>query len=197
MTIGQRSSGVREQSSILRNFRLLGFREDSRGAAGLEFALVLPFALVLFTGAVTYGDAIAIDRKVTLTTRSVTDLVTQYQSISKADLQTLLDSASSAIVAPYSATPLVVTVSQVTTDSHGNATIAWTQSTTAGAADVHRPGDTVSLPTQIDTPQASYIWGEVVYTYTPTIGYQVTGPLVLTDQTYMSPRLVAQIPAPQ
>jgi Flp pilus assembly protein TadG len=196
MTIGQRWDGVGEKPSILRNFRLRDFRGDSRGAAGLEFALILPFALVLFTGAVTYGDAIAIERKATLTARTVTDLVTQYQSISKADLQTILDSASSAIVAPYSAAPLVVTVSQVITDSNRKATILWTQSTT-GAVDAHKPGDTVSLPTQIDTPQASYIWGEVAYTYTPTIGYQVTGPLVLTDQTYMSPRLVAQIPAPQ
>jgi Flp pilus assembly protein TadG len=193
MTIGKvwRKAGAR--LSILRDFR-----DGSQGAAGVEFALILPFALVLFTGAVTYGNAIALDRKVTLTARTVTDLVTQYQSISKADLQSLLDGATSAIVQPYSASPLRMTVSQVTVNAAGVATIAWTQSTTNGVEDLHHPGDIITtMPTQIDKPNASYIWGEVGYTYTPSIGYQVTGPLVLTDQTFMSPRQVQQIPTPQ
>jgi Flp pilus assembly protein TadG len=193
MTIGKvwRKAGAR--LSILR-----AFRDGSQGAAGVEFALILPFALVLFTGAVTYGNAIALDRKVTLTARTVTDLVTQYQSISKADLQSLLDGATSAIVQPYSASPLRMTVSQVTVNAAGVATIAWTQSTTNGVEDLHHPGDIITtMPTQIDKPNASYIWGEVGYTYTPSIGYQVTGPLVLTDQTFMSPRQVQQIPTPQ
>jgi Flp pilus assembly protein TadG len=193
MTIGKVWSKAGAGLSILRDFR-----DGPQGAAGVEFALILPFALVLFTGAVTYGNAIALDRKVTLTARTVTDLVTQYQSISKADLQSLLDGATSAIVQPYSASPLRMTVSQVTVSAAGVATIAWTQSTTNGVEDLHHPGDIITtMPTQIDKPNASYIWGEVGYTYTPAIGYQVTGPLVLTDQTFMSPRQVQQIPAPQ
>jgi Flp pilus assembly protein TadG len=172
------------------------FRRDRRGAAFVEFALVLPVVLALFTGAVTYSNAIYIERKVTLTARTVTDLVTQYSSISQSDLQILLDASSTAIIAPYPATPLAVTVSQVTTDSKGKATISWSRSTSFGVADQHSPGDPVSLPSTIDTPSATYIWGEVKYAYTPSIGYQVTGAITLQDQTYMSPRMVAQIPPP-
>jgi Flp pilus assembly protein TadG len=171
--------------SILRN---LG--NGSQGAAGLEFALILPVALVLFTGAITYGDAIAIDRKVTLTVHTVTDLVTQYSSISNADMQTLL-SASSSIIAPYSSTPMLVTVSEVTTDAAGVAKIVWSATTPGGTP--LPTGQIVSLPASIDTPNVTYIWGQVWYTYTPSIGYQVTGPIVLTDQTFMSPRVSTQI----
>ena len=171
--------------SIFRNFV-----HGSRGAAGTEFALILPVALVLFTGAITYGDAIAIDRKVTLTVHTVTDLVTQYSSISNADMQTLLG-ASSAIIAPYSSTPMLVTVSEVTTDAAGVAKVVWSTTTPGGTP--LTVGQVVSLPTAIDTANVTYIWGQVWYTYTPSIGYQVTGPIVLTDQTYMSPRISTQI----
>ena len=163
----------------------------SRAAtAGVEFALVVPVALILFTGAITYGDAIAIDRKVTLTVHTVTDLVTQYSSISNADLRTLLN-ASSSIIAPYPATPMLVTVSEVTTNGAGVAKVVWSVSTTGGTP--LSVGQVVSLPASIDTANVTYIWGQVWYTYTPAFGYQVTGPMVLTDQTYMAPRLSTQI----
>ena len=35
----------------------------------------------------------------------------------------------------------------------------------------------------------SLIWSEVQYSYTPTIGYVITGTLTLKDQIYMRPRL--------
>ena len=167
------------------------FRRDPRGLATVEFALVLPFTLVLFTGAIMYGDAIAIDRKVTLTTRTVTDLVTQVSTISQADLTTAM-AASAQIVAPYSATPMTVTVSEVQTDSAGKATVTWSQKYPSGAG---RPKQQViALPSTIDTANATFILGEVTYTYTPAIGYRVTGPMTLSDQTYMSPRVSAAIP---
>src|SRR5208283_3901340 len=68
-----RAEGV---GSVLRNWR-----GDPAGSAAAEFALILPIALFLFTGTITYGNAIYIDRKVTLTARTVTDLVTQYSSV--------------------------------------------------------------------------------------------------------------------
>jgi Flp pilus assembly protein TadG len=177
--------GADNRSSIFRRWR-----RDPRGMAAAEFALILPIALFLFTGTITYGNAIYIDRKVTLTARTVTDLVTQYSTVATADVQTVL-AASSTIIAPYSAANIVVTVSEVQTDATGKATIAWSQSLNGTA----RPaGQVVSLPSTIDTPSIYYIWGEVSYTYTPTIGYLVTGSMILHDQTYMAPRISTNIP---
>jgi len=39
------------------------------------------------------------------------------------------------------------------------------------------------------TQSTSLIWAETQYTYTPTIGYVITGPMTLRDQIYMRPRL--------
>jgi Flp pilus assembly protein TadG len=186
--IATRWGAVGNRLSLLRNFR-----RDSGGVAAVEFAIIVPVALVLLTGTIVYGDAIAIDRKVTLTARTVTDLVTQYSSLTQSQIQVLLG-ASSLIVAPYSASNIIVTVSEVKVDSGGNATIAWSQSTPNGTP--RSQGSTVTLPTSIDTPGAYYVFGEVQYTYTPTVGYQVTGSIVLHDSTYMSPRVSTSIPPP-
>jgi Flp pilus assembly protein TadG len=188
MTIEQALPEAGRRTSVRRFFR-----GDSRGAASTEFTLIAPFALVLFTGAIVYGDAIAIDRKVTLTAHTITDVVTQYSAPAKTDITNALN-ASSSIIAPYSPTLIAVRVSEVTTDASGKATVLWSQATSNWTS--RTIGSVITLPTTIDTPNVSYVWGEATYTYTPTIGYQVTGALTLTDQTFMSPRLVTQIPPP-
>ncbi len=185
MKILPRRRRTRNVRSILRNWR-----RDRRGAAADEFALILPIALFLFTGTVTYGNAIYIDRKVTLTARTVTDLVTQYSSVANTDVQTVLG-ASAAIVAPYSTANIVVTVSEVQTDSSGNATVTWSQSLNGTKRPV---GQAITLPSTIDGANVTYIFGEVSYTYTPAIGYLVTGPMTLHDNTYMAPRISPNIP---
>lgn len=170
--------------------RLRNWRRDPAGAAVGEFAMILPIALFLFTGTITYGNAIYIDRKVTLTARTVTDLVTQYSSVANTDVQTILG-ASAQILAPYSSANAVITVSEVQTDSSGNATVTWSQSLNG----TQRPvGQSVTLPSEIDGANVTYIFGEVAYTYTPAIGYLVTGPIVLHDDTYMAPRISSSVP---
>jgi Flp pilus assembly protein TadG len=183
-TIARRWRAERVRS-VLRNWR-----RDPAGTAAAEFALILPIALFLFTGTITFGNAIYIDRKVTLTARTVTDLVTQYSSMASSDVQTVLG-ASSAIIAPYSAANVVVTVSEVQTDASGKPTITWSQSLNGTKRPV---GQAVTLPATIDAANVTYIWGEVSYSYTPAIGYLVSGTMTLHDQTYMAPRISTNIP---
>src|SRR5256885_16222457 len=81
---------------------------------------------------------------------------------------------------------LKVTVSEVTIDANGSAKVTW--SCTRGGS-VHAVGSTVTLPAALNVANTSLIWGEASYTYTPTIGYVVTGTLNLSDKIYMRPRL--------
>jgi Flp pilus assembly protein TadG len=165
------------------------FAGDRRGLAAVEFAMLLPFMLVLYVGVTEVGKAIAISRKVTLTVRTVTDLVTQYSALSTADMSTLVN-ASAQVMAPYPSSNLVVTVSEVSTDASGNATITWSTSLNGTA---YTTGQTVTLPSAISKPNISLIWGQVQYNYTPIIGYHIIGTKALTDQIYMNPRLCGAI----
>jgi Flp pilus assembly protein TadG len=161
------------------------FHADARGVSAVEFAMLLPLMLTLYLGTVEISQGVGIDRKVTLTSRTVADLASQVSSMSSSDMSNVL-SASSSVVAPYDPAQLKVTVSQITIDANGNPTISWS-CTKGGTA--HATGSSVSLPAALKVANTSLIWGEAAYTYKPTIGYVVTGTLNLSDQIYMRPRL--------
>jgi Flp pilus assembly protein TadG len=168
--------------------RLRGFSNDQGGMAAVEFALILPFMLTAYLGGVEIGDGVAIDRKVAITTRAVADLASRYTKITNAQMTTILG-ASSTIIAPYVSGPLTVTISGVTVDNRGNATIDWSDSN--GTA--RTKGSPVTLPGTLNSAGAYYVWGEVKYAYTPTLGYVMTGTWNLSNQIFMSPRESATI----
>jgi len=168
---------------------LARLRRDQLGVSVVEFAMLLPLMLMLYLGAVEISQAVAIDRKVTLTSRTVADLASQASLIPSSDMSNILK-ASSAVIVPYDATKLKVTVSEVTIDNNGNATIAWS-CTLGGTA--HAVGSSVSLPAALDVANTSLLWGEAAYTYTPAVSYFVTGTLNLSDQIYMRPRLSGSV----
>lgn len=169
--------------------RLRDFASGQGGLAAVEFAAILPFMLTAYLGGVELGDGVAINRKVTITARAVADLASRYTTIKNADMSTIL-SAASAVIAPYSSSSLAVTVSQISVDSHGNATFAWSD-TQGGTA--HAVGSPATLPGTLATAGAAYILGEVRYNYTPTLGYVMTGTVTLSNQIYMSPRDSASV----
>lgn len=161
------------------------FGRDQRAMSAIEFAMVLPVMLTFYLGTAEVSDAVGIDRKVTLTAHTAADLVSQVSSINNSDMNNLL-SASTAVIAPYNATPLSVTVSLITIDANGSAKITWSDSRNGSARSV---GSSVSLPTALKVPSTSLVWSEVSYAYKPTIGYVITGTISLKDQLYMRPRL--------
>jgi len=136
-------------------------------------------------GAVEISQGIGADRKVTLTARTVADLVSQVTSVSNNDMTNSLNAAT-AVMAPFPTGNLKVVVSSVTIDAQGTATVAWSD-TLNGTAKSR--GATVTLPAALAIPNSSLIWSEVQYTYKPVIGHVVTGTLTLKDHIYMRPRM--------
>lgn len=171
--------GLRRPPPALRRLRA-----DRRGAAAVEFAIILPVMLVLFFGTVELSNGVAVDRQVTLTARTLSDLISQAATISDTDVSNAF-AASSAIMAPYSATPLKAIISEIKIDSSGNATIAWSKASNATA---YTAGASVTLPSALAVPSTYLIWGQATYTYTPVVGYVLKTALTLGDQFYTRPR---------
>jgi Flp pilus assembly protein TadG len=172
--------------------QLAAFRRDLRGISAIEFALLLPVMLSLYIGGKEISNAIAIDRKVTITARTVTDLVSRATSVSTADMSDIL-AGSAAVVAPYLPNYVAFTVSQVYIDNNGNSTISWSCSYQGTARAV---GSSVTVPSQLVTNNSYLIWGEAQYSYTPAIGYVLSGTIVLKDQIYMAPRMSSSVVGP-
>lgn len=165
--------------------RLAALRRDQRGVSAVEFAMLLPLMVTLYLGAVEISQGVAINRKVTLTSRTVADLASQVSSATGSEMTNLLN-ASASVISPFDASKVKVTVSQVKIDANSNATIDWSE-TLNGTK--RAKGSSVTLPTALKVADSYLIWSEVSYYYTPTIGYVITGSLDLKDQIYMRPRL--------
>jgi Flp pilus assembly protein TadG len=165
--------------------RLRRFTADERGVSAVEFAMLLPLMLTLYLGTVEVSQGIGADRKVTLTARTVGDLVAQVSSIDNAGMTNSLNAAA-AVMAPFPVGKLTVTVSSLSIDANGTATVDWSDSLNGTA---RTKGSTVTLPAALDIPNTSLIWSEVQFAYTPVIGYVISGTLNLKDQIYMRPRL--------
>jgi Flp pilus assembly protein TadG len=186
------------------SFRVRELWIDAKAVAAVEFAIVVPFMLLLYVGGVELGQGMAINVKVTATTHSVADMVSQNTQISAARMQTILG-ASTAIMAPYRTTDsgghslVTVTVSEVSTDNGGNATVQWSQSYDGTTVGTGRPvGQAMTLPSSLTGTQnnnISIILGEVSYAYTPNLGYAISGTVTLRDSYYLFPRCSTNSPA--
>src|SRR4249919_2498599 len=108
MSLIQTKSCAMNTGPITLRHHLARFPNDESGVSAVEFAMLLPLMLTLYLGAVEISQAVGIDRKVTLTSRTVADLASQASSISSSDMSNILN-ASSAVISPYDATQLKVT----------------------------------------------------------------------------------------
>ncbi len=172
--------------------RLLELAHDRRGVSAVEFALLLPLMLTLYITGTEISQAVAIDRKVSITARTVADLVSRVTTINTSGVKDSLNAAT-AVIAPYSTTKVTATVSQVYVDANGDAKIDWSCSYQGTAYTVGAP---VTLPASLVVADSYLIWGETQYDYTPPIGYVISGTLHLKDQIYMAPRLSKNVAAP-
>jgi Flp pilus assembly protein TadG len=165
--------------------KLIAFATECRGAAAIEFAMLLPLMITLYLGCVELSQAISIDRKVSLTSRVLSDLVAQATSVNDTDMANIKNAAA-VVTAPYPTANLTLKISSVKIDANKKATVAWGDALNTTA---RQKGDTVTLPAGLLIANTSLIWAEATYSYTPTIGYVITGTFPLTDQIYMRPRL--------
>jgi len=161
------------------------YARDQRGVSAVEFALLAPLMIGLYLGCAEISDGVAADRKVSLIAATLANLSSQVSTITTSEMTNILD-ASTAIVAPYTASKLKMSVTCLNIDANGQATVKWS---------VTRNGTVKSgvmaIPAALAVPNSQLVYAEASYAYTPTVGYTITGTLTLSDQMYMAPRITA------
>ena len=168
--------------------------DETAAIATVEFALVAPAMLGLMAMIVFAGQGFEIQRKVTLTMRTLTDLVTQQTAIGLTSATnynyTQILNAASLVIAPYDATPLTMVISEIQTNGTANGTVVWSKGTSNATA--LTVGSSVAVPANLQN-SGYLVLGTVSYTYTPLqIVYQSSG-MTLSDSIYMAPRVSSNI----
>ena len=164
-------------------------KNDRRGVALVEFACVLPVLLLMYLGGYQLTDALSCSRKVTISARAVTDLITQNASISGTQMQTILG-VPSRILAPYNSANSFVRISELYTDKNGNTTVYWSKDSN-GSGLVQ--GSSVILPSSIKVNDSYIVLGQVAYSYKPMISLGIFKPLSLSDSIYMNARVSQKV----
>ena len=181
---------------------------DCRGIAATEFAVIVPIMLVLLFNTIDFSAGIAVNRKVTLIARALSDLPAQtpppsLNSTSATITDTYLQNvftASIAIIAPYASSPVKATISEVYVDSNGIAKIQWSKAAIVSSdsatqatltASTRSTGDVVTgvVPSNLLVHQTYLIFSEVSYLFVPTIGWLMAkSGITLSDVAYTRPR---------
>lgn len=171
------------------------FVRDKGGIAAVEFAFIAPLMLVLLFGMIDTSSGVAIDRKVTLTARTLSDLVSQGSQVKSTDISNFFGMGS-AIMAPYTVTPATLEqrITQVTIDASKIVKVVWSYngSVTGNSVTVTAgySKDTVitTIPANLLVANTHLIWSEVKYTYTPITGYMIKATVPLSEETFTRPR---------
>lgn len=174
--------GCRSKRSLMR---------DTRGVAAVEFAVILPLVLTLFFGTIEVSTGVAVDRKIGILTRTMSDLISQAQTLNTSDLPNAFNIAS-AVMAPYSSAPVQAKISQIYIDPKTlEAKVKWGAASNATARNCN---DVVTslVPSGVRIGGTYLIMSEVAYDYTPAAGMSggtFSPPTFhLTDTTFTRPR---------
>jgi Flp pilus assembly protein TadG len=157
---------------------------DRSGIAATEFAVIVPVMLVMFFGTVEFSSGVAVDRKVTLMARTLSDLTSQSTSVNDTDLAGFF-AASKGIMTPYSPTPTLSTISELYVVPGTLAVkVQWSKGSTPRAA-----GSTITIPAELKVGGTYLIFSEVSYLYVPAVGKVMAAAGVnLSDVAYTRPR---------
>ena len=161
------------------------------GTAAVEFALILPIMVVLWIGGVEVTQGLSVDRRLNNLSSAIGDLSARSKVLQYSDIDNIFDIAPGAMF-PYSTTGLQMRVTAINISSGGNASVAWSRAegTTTYADNQNMNG---LVPAALRVPDSQVIMSEVFHTYSPAVGYVITGDVDLQDRLFFVPRLTNNV----
>ncbi|WP_417688038.1 TadE/TadG family type IV pilus assembly protein [Roseibium sp.] len=179
-------------------FEVRRFVRDTRAIAAVEFALILPFLLILLIGVAETTSALNHSRKVSQIAGSVADLVAQAEQLSAAEAQDIM-TASNEILAPYTTATLQVIIASVTFDEDGNPEVDWSIDQDGDTPWARGSEPTIEIPDQVALPGTSIVIGQSFYTYIPmfaTLAQNIfprATAIPMGDVYFLRPRLTNKV----
>lgn len=188
----------RRRRSVRLPASLARFWPARSGVAAIEFALVLPVMLLLWFGMVEVTVALNLDRKVTILSRTVADLVGRETTTDTRRLGEIFDAAT-AVMAPFGHRDVEIVVTSVFVRRNAEnalvGEVCWSRTRPVDGSTrlPHRIGDPMPVPTGFDHPGTSFIVAEVFAPYRPSVGSGVVGDITLSERTAWPVRNAPQV----
>lgn len=163
-------------------------KRDERGIAATEFALVLPFLLLILMGVIELSNVLTVERKLLNAMQSAADLIGQKTDITNSDLNEIFFAAQ-LTMNPFDTANMTIGVASVRfDDTTGVPTLSWTSGWNGGS---------VVNPTVLAAGRgeagASIVIVSGAYSYTPLSSLILTSAFTLEEISYVRPRKVDYI----
>jgi Flp pilus assembly protein TadG len=154
---------------------LKGFGHANAGVAAVEFALILPVMIAMYLGMTELTIGINTNRKLMLLSRTLADLTSRMKNATVADMDKVF-AAARAVMQPYSAADVAMTVTSVGIDGPSDAPVGKVKwSCRRGSASIDRAvGSSYSVPNGFETAK-SFILVETSLDYMPMFGGRFIG----------------------
>lgn len=168
--------------------RLIRFRRDQNGVAAIEMAFIFPVMLILYFGLVDITNLLSANRRVTLTSSTIADLVTQASStVTQAELDGYFNAASP-IMDPFDSTAVGLELFSYAVDTgSGNAQLDW-QYAKSGVTCGSAPAITSDMEDLMASGNG-LVLARVCYQWAPITGKVAgVGSMQLEDQMILRPR---------
>ena len=163
--------------------------------AALEFALLIPFLLLMFLGLIEMSRLILVTQKAEKVATTIADITAQATSMSTSELNLILG-ATGNLMAPYRFTTNgVVIVTSVSKTGTNPPKVRWQHrggGTKTATSLIGAVGANATLPTGLTLDDKdNIVIAEVFYTYTPIMGTYILGERNIYKTAYYRPRLGA------
>lgn len=145
--------------------------QNQKGVALAEFALVLPFLLLLFLGGVEFTRFVQIHQKLDKANNQIASLVTQLDTVNVADLEAII-SVVPKLLEPYSPSTSNHIVSLIGRNGLDPIRVIdqYAAGSGSGASQVGDVGSNVAIPGFTMQPGDEAIVVETYYLYEPFLG---------------------------
>jgi Flp pilus assembly protein TadG len=183
------------------------FRRDRRGVAAIEFAFIVPVLLIMYFITMEASQAIETSKKVSRIGSMVADLVTQQQTVMKADLDAMMQIGKSTLQ-PYnrSLPTIIITGIQITDEASPKVQVAWSRKLVGTTYSADAAKDTITtVPATLKIRNTFLVRVESDLGYKPIITWSASNSQTLgltsvfnnismSETYYLRPRRSPTIP---
>lgn len=164
---------------------------DRRGVAAVEFGLVAPIMLLMLVGTIEASRAVSVDRRFTLVTAMVADLVSREKALTSDDV-TKIYGIVDHIMKPYDSSKLKMAIIPVASNPNNANDVKIYAATTSRQTYHSMPLKTqcqsYTLTKDLMPKNANLIVVEATFEYKPLLVNSIYNPKTWNARAYSSPR---------